>query len=481
MQMANLLMNFKPTKTLREFHLSNARYRWVIGPYGRSKTFSMIMECLIRAMQHPPGKDGVRRTRVAIVRNTVKSLQQSVVPDIQALLGKIARYKQQAGEFHIRFPGVESTWLLIPLETQADERRLLSLQITFGWVAEFREVDYDLAVALAGRTGRFPPPDDGEKPNYWSGIFGESNPMSMSSDWYEHLVVSKPDDWLFLQQPSGLSVEAENLDHLRDGYYQDLSENRNEEWVNVHVHGKFGEDQRGKAVFKDSFRMSFHVTQLGDAPLRFNRELPLMVGLDTGRCPAAVFMQEDPWGRVLLLGECFIEGAGMETFLATKVKPYIAKHFPGARVIIGIDPAARQRSQIGEESVVGAVRRLGFEAVIAPTNDIQPRLRVIEKLLLQQRDGKAALLIDRRMCPDLVKAFVRDYRYAKNKLGNVDEKPSKDHNSSDLMDSLGYILLVSGMSYTAKVIGRLSRGFTATTGSQSRSQSQSPPNSMGWT
>ena len=44
---------------------------------------------------------------------------------------------------------------MIPLDTQADIERLLSLNITGGWVSEFRQVPIPIVEALYGRCGRF--------------------------------------------------------------------------------------------------------------------------------------------------------------------------------------------------------------------------------------------------------------------------------------------------------------------------------------
>jgi hypothetical protein len=48
------------------------------------------------------------------------------------------------------------------------------------------------------------------------------------------------------------------------------------------------------------------------------------------------------------------------------------------------DPSGVAKSNISEESCFDAVQRHGLPAYPAPTNDIEPRLRAVENLLLRQ-------------------------------------------------------------------------------------------------
>ena len=55
-----------------------------------------------------------------------------------------------------RFGDVVSEWILLPLETPEDQKRILSMNLTGAFVSEAIEIDFDLMVAIAGRCGRFP-------------------------------------------------------------------------------------------------------------------------------------------------------------------------------------------------------------------------------------------------------------------------------------------------------------------------------------
>ena len=165
-----------------------------------------------------------------------------------------------------------------------------------------------------------------------------------------------------------------------------------------------------------------------------------MIGLDTGRNPAAVIGQIDPRGRLNILHSMWGENVGIETFLTTQVLPVIHNRFEAASLHAVVDPAGLQRSQIGEQSVIEAINALGMRAYPASTNHIQPRIRAVEARL-DRRDG---LLIDAEYNADLIKALRFGYRFARNRARALLELPEKGHPDSDLCDSLQYLCLGAG-------------------------------------
>lgn len=177
-----------------------------------------------------------------------------------------------------------------------------------------------------------------------------------------------------------------------------------------------------------------------------------MLGVDTGRNPALVAGQIDARGRLLVLGSVWAENMGIEKFIATTARPFLLENFQGGKFFMAMDPAGRQRSQIGEESVKMAVERLGFSVILAPTNDITPRLRAVERYLGLQIDGGGGLLIDRRLNNDLLLALQRDYRYPRDKKGVLAEKPDKGHPESDLADGLQYLCLSAASNVLARAM-----------------------------
>jgi hypothetical protein len=447
-------MNFhyKPPETVRAMMLGTGMVRGIIGPLGSGKTTGCLFELFRRAREQAPNQAGIRATRFAIIRNTLAQLKQTVLADIKAYFGDVAHWKVTDNTVYFSFglkdgTRVASEWLLIPLETPDDVRRLLSLQLTGAFVEEFREVNFEIISSLIGRLGRYP--RLGATPT-WEGLVMSSNPYPDGSPWFEAFEVKRPNGWQLFRQPSGLSPKAENVEHLPDGYYDRLCEGAAPEWIKVHVHGMNGSDRSGQAVFGDSFIYEFH-TRPYLHPIE-NRQFVL--GMDLDRNPAALICQMDSIGRMLVHKEVYAEGVGLENFVRGQLTPTMYESFRGNCYILA-DPSGVRRSSISEESSFGALERLGYTVVAAPTNDVEPRLRSLEALFAAQIGGEAAILISRAGCPMLIRALSSAYKFKRQKNGNLENQPEKQHPWSDLADALQYASFMG----SSKLMGRPLRGM----------------------
>lgn len=447
------IVDFKTPPTVGEFMLDTSFVRLIMGPVGSGKSAGCFMELLRRAYLQEPDNQGVRRTRFAIVRNTLQQLRQTCLADIQLWLSSIAHFRVTDQTVQIRLDmkdgtKVESDWMLIPLDTKADQQRLLSLNLTGAWVSEFREVPLEIIDALSGRLGRFPAKAIA-KPT-WYGIIAESNPPDEDSEWYTKLEIELPPNWKFFKQPGGLSDNAENIENLPDNYYGNLAANNNEDWVDIHVHAKYGKSLSGQAVFRATFKQEFHVTYEGIIPVEGS---PIMIGQDFGRTPASLIGQIDNRGRLVILREAATSNddkMGIEKFGKEILRPMLHQHYANRETYMIGDPSGRVKTQVREESPFDMLHRLGFMVYPAPTNDIEPRLRAVEQLFLA-RDG---ILIDGANCPLLVQTLKFWYRYKRKQTGTLDDQPEKNHPWSDLADCLQYMALAVHGNYIGNLVSR---------------------------
>ncbi len=465
-------LNYTAPPTLAEFMRSNKRIRIVRGPVGSGKSSSMVMELLRRAIEQAPDpKDGIRRTRFVIVRNTMPQLKTTSMKTINELLRGVAVYRAQDHSFDIKFGDVESEWIMLPLDTTENVQRLLSLDLTAGWLSELRELPPQILLDVLSRCGRYPSMMNGGPS--WYGIIGETNSFSEDSPWNAVLeekdLMGKPlpNTWDYFIQPGARDATAENRENLVPGYYEDLIESNSQEWVEQYVDNRITPSLSGEAVFRASFRTGFHVAASPLVPIPGTM---VVVGMDFGRNPAAVITQIDPRGRLTVLDELTEAGMGVEQFVSTKLRPLLSQP-KYARLPVGVcgDPSGISRGQIGEESVFAALKRLGLSAQPAQTNNIDPRLRAVEKWLLQQRDGGAALLIS-PTCTNLVLAMQSRYRYTRTKAGILKPMPEKKHPWSDIADALQYAVLGHSTTIMARLI-RVTRNETH----------RAPRSSAGWT
>lgn len=440
----------------------------IVGPVGSTKTSAGIMKIAYHAKQMAPCRDGIRRSRAVWVRNTRQMLQDTSMPDFLKWFpdGQAGTLAKSDMKFFLRFDDVECEVLFRGLDDSNDVRRLLSLQLSFGILDEFREIHPDIFEALQGRLGRYPdkmlvPPkaewgvddkghaiggcvtDDGTTNKH---LWGMTNPPDMDTYW-ETLLTTPPSTVQVFFQPSGLSPEADWLQFLPASYYDDLAMGKSKDWIDVYIHAKFGRSLAGEPVFR-SFNQDTHVSKTALTVVT----APVIIGVDAGLSPAAVFGQLDYQSRLVIHDAVISESMGALRFVREKIKPLVANKYPGRPILIVIDPAAFQRAQTDERTVADIFKAEGFRVIAARTNTITARLAAVENYLTRQVDKKPSIIIDGTTCAPLITALRSKYRYKVNNKGDRDDKPEKSHPWSDVVDSLQYLCLHAdnGAAFGAK-------------------------------
>lgn len=454
--------------TLAQFHASNARQRWLRGPVGSGKSVATQMELIRRAREMPAQSDEVRRSRAVLVRSTLSQLKTTSLVTWMEWLRPISRYKVSDQTILVRFglpdgTRVELDVFLLPLDTPENVQRLLSLEISFAIVSEFREARLEIAQAVMSRCGRYP--SRANVSDYYYGIWGESNSFSVDSEWYDYLELNRPEAVDYFVQPGARDQGAENLANLPPHYYQNMVESNSEAWVASYVDNQLMPSLSGQAVFANSFDTAAHVADEELVPVVGRN---VVIGIDVGRNPAATFCQLDARGTMLVLHNVWAENMGIERFLDEYIRPILYDRFQQCSFFAVLDPASRQRSQIGEKSVLEAVQDAGIVAVPASTNAIPPRLRAVEQYL-DRRDG---ILFCPVHCHDLIQSYQYYYRFKRMKSGGqLAEIPEKLHPFSDQADSHQYACL--GME--SRILARRMRGPIAV------SERPQEPSAAGWT
>lgn len=448
---------YTPPTTIKTFMESDQRVRVVRGPVGSGKSSGMVMELLRRASQQAPDpKDGKRRTRGVIVRNTMPQLKSTSLKTVLELLRPIVRWEAQNHTIWIEQNDIITEWICMPLDTPDNVQRLLSLDLTFAWLSEFRELPPRILQDVLSRCGRFPSMMHGGPT--WHGVIGETNSFDEDSEWNKILEEKEldgkplPSSWGYFIQPGAREAGAENKANLVPGYYEDLIENNSPTWVEQYVDNLIAPSLAGEAVYRSSFKSNFHMAKEKIQPIPSTM---LVIGMDFGRHPAAVLTQMDMRGRLVALDEAVGDNMGVELFVNTVLRPILARP-EYVRLPVGVvgDPAGIARGQIGEESVFKALQRMGFSSQPAQTNLIDPRLRAVEKWLLQQRDGGPALIIS-PTCETLRKAMQSKYRYARRKNdGELQPLPEKTHPWSDISDAFQYAALGHSGTVLARLVKR---------------------------
>ena len=451
-------LQYNPPVSVTPFLTSDKFQNFIVGPVGSTKTTASIMKIMYEAKRIAACKDGIRRSRIAIVRNTRQMLFDTTIPDFLKWLGKFGVLVKTDSKFVLRFDDVECEVLFRGLDDANDVRRLLSLQLTFGMMDEFREIHPDVFNALTGRLGRYPdksmngvgPCDDDGKQIHK--VWGATNPPDADTFW-ETLLSDPPENAHVTIQPSGRSPEADWVQYLPDGYYENLCEGKSEDWISVYVDGEFGRSLSGQPVFK-SFDRKTHVAAENCAILPGQT---VIIGVDAGLSPAASICQVAYDGRLIVHNSLTSESMGALRFIREKLKPLLLNKFPGYRTQIIIDPAAYQRAQTDERCVADMFKQEGFNVKPARTNSITARLAAVDNYLTRLVDGKPGILLSPEGCNPLIQALAGKYRYKINKKGETDESPEKSHPHSDVADSLQYACLHADSGFMGSAIGTARR------------------------
>lgn len=431
-------ITYSPEPIAESFILDERPQSFIVGPVGSAKTTAILFKIVARAQQQRKSpRDGVRRSRWVIIRNTMTQLKDTTLkswftwfPD-----GQAGKWVSGTNTFWLKFADVEAEIMFRPLDTADDVRRVLSLEVTGAILDEFVEIPREIVDAVEGRCGRYPSAVDGG-PTWW-GMWGASNPGNEDSWWYDYLYSPWEDDFTgdakraklgYHQQPSGFSPHAENLANLPGGvgYYQNLAVGKTDAWVKQFIEVQWGYSLKGKPVFQ-AFNPELHVAK---RPIIYNPHLPLVMGFDPGFVwSAAVFGQQDHHGRVLVLKEVIGHQMGAQRFCRDKLKPTIAQFFPNAQLLIAADPACRSSAQTDERSVAQVVREeMGVPVRPAKTNLIEPRLQAVEDYLCRLNDVGASYLIDPG-CTTLIRGFKSGYRYNVTNKGQQADVPEKNEYS----------------------------------------------------
>lgn len=446
----------------------------IMGPVGGGKTGTVVAKA-IRAtiLQQPSLRDGVRRIKVCVVRDTYRRLWKTTLPSVWEWLPKnmagttftgsedspavqIVRW-QVANPADVEKPfRYELQFDFVAIGDNAIEDVMRGYQPTFFWLNEADRLSPDVLTYLRGRAGRFPRMDDGGPTN--AGVWMDYNAPDTENYLYKLFEEKKPRNHRLYRQPSGLSPHAENLKNLRAGYYEDQMDGAEDWYIRRMVRNEYGYSRDGEPVYGEKPAYQDQVHCAGH-PLEPVRGLPLLIGVDAGRTPAAVFGQRLAGGEWQILRELALKGMGAKLF-GKEVARDLAKHFKGwsTDLIEGWgDPAADHAGDQDERTwlqIVSEHSGIRFRAAPVPDNDLTVRLEAVRNTLGELGDKQPGFLISPE-CKVLRKGFNSGYRYKRIRTVGAehryDDKPEKNE-YSHVHDALQYLLVGGGEHHL--VLGR---------------------------
>lgn len=432
-------------KTGQRFHKEVDFVRALMGPIGSGKSVACVIEMFIRSLAQEPNKEGIRKSRWVIVRNTYRELQDTTMQTFfDWFPERLGLMKKMDAKFTTNLPLPDGTvahieFLFRALDKPDDVKKLLSLEVTGGWINEAREVPKAIMDMLIGRLGRYPNMRDGGAS--WFGLIMDTNPPDSDHWWYKLFEQTKPEEYRLFKQPSGVSPEAENIANLPARYYNKMQAGKDKEWINVYVHGQYGFVQDGKPVFPE-YKDDVHFSE---EEIIIPNNAVIYVGIDFGLTPAAVFGFLTAGNRWCIFDELVTEDMGAKNF-AKLLHRQIAKKYMSYSMEIYGDPAGDQRAQTDEITPFMILSSEGIDAAPTYTNDpIIRREAVAGPLSRMDFSGNPGFLIGPG-APMIRKAMAGGYKYKRMAVSGQErymDKPDKGR-YSHVSDALQYLMLGGG-------------------------------------
>jgi len=199
----------------------------------------------------------------------------------------------------------------------------------------------------------------------------------------------------------------------------------------------------GKPVYSD-FRKDRHTGEF-----LVNPNKPIYRGWDFGyHHPAVVFAQFDDEDRLIVFDEILGEDVILEVFAKEVLSRYSVHK---GSFYDYCDPAGAQKSDKNVKTSIEILQGIG----IYPSwraSEIEEGLTLIRKMMIEDRNGKPAIMIDKK-CRILIDGFLGGYHYPEKQEGKPEkELPEKDGYYEHLMDALRYLIVNTKMMYPARKI-----------------------------
>lgn len=470
--------------TLCTFGQSTADVQVIRGPLGSGKTKGVVFKIIKLLAEQKPDANGIRKSRVAAIRNTYPDLQTTTIREfkecVSPVMGQFKNGHPPTFDFYFEMGDgtiVEATVDFLALDRPDDVRKLRGTQYTFAWLNETKELPKAVLDMVLGRIDRYPTPGF----STWVGVLGDTNAWD-EDHWLETLEEEKRQGGLpgyeFFTQPGAVmrvdadypgatasqngthwavNPAAENLIVLRKDYYARQIAGKKDDWISVNLANEIGLALDGKAVHPD-YQESVH---RANKMLKPQPGIPIYVGLDFGLTPAAAFAQRQPSGQWWFLDEIVFED-GDAVKLADAIKLKIAELYAAAdmapsseafKFVFKGDPSGDNRAGTDSQTVFQVMRLNGIPVLPTHTNDPSLRRSAMDRPLTRMVNGQPGVLFSPK-CKYLRKGMAGGFVYRRiqvkgdERFQNVPDKNFFSH----ICEAAEYALIDAGENAVANAV-----------------------------
>lgn len=467
--------NYSANNTFAEVHQDPSKYLFIRGPVGSGKSSGCIWHILLNSFKQQPQYDGVRRSVYGVIRASYPALKSTVIKSWQYWFKNLIKIVYDVPiRGNIKMPHPDGKTLVdiqlyfIALDREEDVNKLQSLELTGAHINEAAETPRGIHQMLKSRINRFPAKNDGGAVDHF--IVADYNSVPTDHWLYKIAEEEKPPKHGFYGQPPALfmvkanegsivdtegncyvvNMEADNIENLDDDYYEDQVYGAEPDWVNVMILNNYGELRSGKPVYPEYMdKIHFNNKLMGPA-----KGLPLVIGMDLGLTPAAMFSQLHPGGKLSVFDELITEDCSIRKFCEDILKPVLNTTYKGYEYELIIDPAGSIRSQNDKKSAYQIVREAGLKCRFATTNNPLKRREAVVYFLRKINGFEIG-----PKCIYLRKGFISEYKFEKKRLAIINvrgdnsemfqEKPNKNI-YSHVHDACQYAALEVSEGRTSK-------------------------------
>ena len=212
----NKTTDYKPDKVAKQFLKDDSYVRALMGPVGSGKSVACCWALWMKAHTQEPNENGIRYTRWVIIRNTYRELVDTTLKTwvdwFEHAPGDLEKSSMTLTYEYDLDDGthVHMEVLFRALDLPKDVKKLLSLEVTGGWINEVKEMPKSVFDTLTGRVGRYPSKRNGVDRRgtawFWTQTPRTKTTGSPRCSTRIHRRVIQ-----LFRQPSGLSENAENI------------------------------------------------------------------------------------------------------------------------------------------------------------------------------------------------------------------------------------------------------------------------------
>jgi hypothetical protein len=410
----------------------------IIGPIGSGKTLGSILRWEKLIYEQEPSEDGIRYSRMVVVRNTAVELRDTTIKSFEDHFGNQLKFNWGNLTAIYEHDDVKAEILFRALDKPGDMKKLLSLEITFAYLNELRELPKEAIENVTSRLGRYPSPKRGAEatnPCAWA----DTNAFDNETWIYKKFIENKPYNHTVFEQPpailnavfqnnqlisADINPDAENLENLPKEYYRGFIAGKSEDWVRVMIMRQYIPLKTGKPVYPEynDFLHCINEDKIGQP----NPKLPLICAGDNGRWSGFLIGQVDTLGRLVVFDEITSDDINLTVF-SEIIASHMKAHYAGFEFETWIDPwAANQRGQVTDDTMAKVYRKSELHPRVSNTGSPTTMVEAVKKKLGEIRVGQPAIIISSK-CKQLRKGLNGSYQYKRINVSGekYTEKPDK--------------------------------------------------------